>query len=353
MKRILCIVWLAMLAAPVAADVIERVLVKVNGDIITQTEFEKRQIAFLRQAGRQDVLNDDAALEVALREATPQLILNAVDELILSQRGRELGYALSDEQFNDVIANLKTQNEITTDGEFQQALAGENMTMAELRRSLERQMLISRVQQVEVFGNFSVTEEEQRAYYQAHLDEFTDPPTVTLREILLEVPDAAPAAGGQAAFNVAQDERAKERMEAVRARIEAGEDFAVVAGEVSEAASRANGGLVGPLNRDDLAPAFVDALSRLQPGELSGVMRTPRGYHLIRLETASVAQPKPFGDVQSSIAEKIFNGRRVQEVDKYLLRLRSQAIIDWKNDDLKAAYDQGLATQAAQTRPPS
>ena len=348
MKRVLWAVLLAALAVPVGADIIEQVLVKVNGDIITKIEFEKRQVAFLRQTGRQDVLEDDAALAQALAEVTPQIILNAVDELILSQRGRDLGFSLSDEAFADVVANLKEQNNIETEEQFNQALKSENMTLAELRRALERQMLISRVQQIEVFGNFSVTDEEERAYYEANLGEFSDPPTVTLREILIEVPDVTPVGSTQPMFNVGAEEQAKARIEQIQARITAGEDFGSVAGEISDAPSKANGGLVGPLLRDELAETFVAALESLEVGEMSDVMRTARGFHVIKLESATEALPKPFDEVRGTIAEKIFSERRVEEVDKYLNELRSQAIIEWKNDALKAAYEQGVANQARQ-----
>ncbi len=339
---------LALLAFPVEADILEMVLVKVNGDIITKTEFEKRQIAYLIQSGRQDVLNDDARLATVLAEVTPQIILNIVDELIFSQRGRELGFALDDDAFEEIVVNLKEQNDIENDEQFAEALVAQNMTMAELRLALERQMLISRVQQVEVFGRFSVTDEEERAYYEANLGEFSDPPTVTLREILAEVPDGTSDGSTQPMFNVGLEEQAKARIDEIQARIAGGEEFASVAGDVSDAPSRANGGLVGPLLRDELASTFIEALQALEVGEVSDVVRTTRGYHLIKLESATLAVPKPFDDVRGTIAEKIFSDRRVEEVNKYLGELRAQAIFDWKNDELKAAYERGLESQARQ-----
>ena len=112
-------------------------------------------------------------------------MVDAVDEMLIVQRGKELGYKLSDEQFKSVVDNIKKENKIETDEQFQAALKQENMTMADLRRNLERSMIVQRVQQNEVLGKIGVTDDEARTYYDSHLDEFTTPPTVTLREILV------------------------------------------------------------------------------------------------------------------------------------------------------------------------
>src|SRR4029434_1733812 len=144
---------------PARAEIIEQVLVKVNGDIITKTELEQRQIAVLRQ--RPECANaspENEELKKAIAEITPELILAAVDELLLIQRGHELGYTLGDEQFKNIVENIKKENKIETEEQFQAALKQENLTMPELRKSLEKQMLVSRVQQNEVMGKIAVTE---------------------------------------------------------------------------------------------------------------------------------------------------------------------------------------------------
>ncbi|MGH8722842.1 MAG: SurA N-terminal domain-containing protein, partial [Burkholderiales bacterium] len=143
--------------------------VKVNGDIVTKTDFEQRQIAMLRQRPElANVTPDSPELKKAIAEITPELILNAVDELLLVQRGRELGYTLGDEQFTSIIESIKKENKIESEEQFQAALEQEGLTLAELRRSLERQMIVSRVQQNEVMGKIAVTEDEATKYYAAH-----------------------------------------------------------------------------------------------------------------------------------------------------------------------------------------
>src|SRR5204863_7447701 len=131
----------------------------------TKTDLETRQVQEIRQRGKQIDLNTEqgnAELRKAIAEVTPTLLVSVVDEMLVVQRGRELGYKLSEEQFKRVLDNLKTQNKIETDEQLQAALKQENMTMTDLRRNMERQMLYSNVQQVEVFSRVAVTEEEAR-----------------------------------------------------------------------------------------------------------------------------------------------------------------------------------------------
>ena len=193
-----------------AGEIIEQVLVKVNGDIVTKTEFETRQVAALRQ--RPELANASETspeLRKAIAEVTPTLILEAVDELLLVQRGREMGLALGNQQFNQIVENIKKQNNLEDEARFQSALTQEGMTMAELRRNLERQMFVSQVQQRDVVEKISVTEEESRAYYAAHRQEFTTPSEITLREILIEVPVT------ERGINAAADDEAKEEAESL------------------------------------------------------------------------------------------------------------------------------------------
>src|SRR5688500_884486 len=224
------IVWAALMFVALAgataqADILEQVLVKVNGEIITKTELEQRQIAALRQRDPNFRPENDQALQKALSEVTPGIIVDAVDEMLMVQRGKELGYTMTTERFNSIVENIKKENKIETDEALQAALKQENMTMADLRRQLERTMLVQQVQQTEILQKLQVTETELKAYYEAHKQEFTTTPQITLREITINVPTTAQG------INVAQDDAAKAKAEEVRVKIVAGEPFARLAAD--------------------------------------------------------------------------------------------------------------------------
>jgi parvulin-like peptidyl-prolyl isomerase len=337
-------VMLLMLVSllPARAEILEQVLVKVTGDIITKTEFEQRQVSVLRQ--RPELANatpDNAALRKAVAEVTPELILSAVDELLIMQRGRELGYTLGDEQFTKILDNIKKENKIENDEQFQAALKQEGLTMAELRKNLERQMLMSRVQETEVMGKIAVTEAEARAYYGKHDAQFTTPSQITLREILIEVPIT------DRGINAAQNDEARAKADAVRKRLLGGEPFARLAADLSDAPSKANGGLIGPLSRTELAAPLQKLLTSMKVGDITDVINTSRGYQILKLESRTDEKVKSFDDARNEISEKVADEKRRGELQKYLEKLRGQAIIQWKNDELKKAYEQALADRKA------
>ena len=329
-------------AAAQGTIILEQVLVKVNGEIITKTDLEARQIAALRQRNPNLRPNNDAELQQALNEVTPSVILDAVDELLMVQRGKELGYTMSPDRFNSILENIKKENKIETDEQLQAALKQEGMTMADLRRQLEKTMLVQQVQQSEIMQKLQVTDTELKAYYEAHKDEFGTTPSVTLREITINVPTTAQG------VNVGQDDAAKAKAEEVRAKIIAGEPFPRLAADYSDSGSKANGGLVGPLQKTDLSEELQKAIAGLKTGGVTPVLRTSRGYQIIKIENLQETTTKPFDEARNEIADKIANDKRGGEYQKFITRLRSDAIIDWKNDEIKKAYEVGLKQEEAE-----
>jgi peptidyl-prolyl cis-trans isomerase SurA len=192
MKCISTLILAVALAVPLRAQIIERVLVKVNGDIFTQTELEERQTAAIRaRMGvdfKPEMVNNSEELKKAVDEVTPQLLVEAIDELLLLQMGKEKGYHLSDDQFKAWLENLRKEQNLSDDQKFQAALKQEGMTIDDLRKNVEKQFLVGQVQRDEVGSKLSITEEEARQYYLMHKNDFAQQATVTLREILIEVP---------------------------------------------------------------------------------------------------------------------------------------------------------------------
>jgi parvulin-like peptidyl-prolyl isomerase len=332
----------ATAAAPAAAgkvEILEQILVKVNGDIITKTDLENRQVQALRQRAQQ--MSDDE-LKKAIAAITPEILVDAVDELLLLQRGKELGYKVTDEQFKRVLDNIRKENKLESDEQFNAALKQEGISLEQLRKNLEKQMVINQVQQVEVAGKVGISDSEAQAYYAEHKDEFTTPASITLRELLVSV-----KSDGQA-VNAAADEAAKAKAESLRTRALAGEPFAALVAEASDAPSKANGGLVGPLSAQELDPAVRKLIEGLKPGGVSEVFRTAGGYALLQLESSTPPVVKTFEAARDDIAQKVYESKRNAEFGRYLAKLRRDAIIDWKNEEMHKLW----LARTAETAPP-
>ena len=345
MKCISTLVLALALSIPVRAQIIERVLVKVNGDIITQTELEERQTAAIRARMGVDLkpetVNDSAELKKAVDDVTPQLLVDAIDELLLLQMGKEKGYHLSDDQFKAWLDNLRKEQNLGDDQKFAAALKQEGMTIDDLRKNVEKQFVVSNVQREEVGSKLSITEEEARQYYLTHREQFAEPATVTLREILIEVP--ASSQGGQSTISVARQDEAEGRAAALRTRVLAGEDFAKVAAEASGSPSK----LIGPINLAEVSVAVQELIAKMKPGEITPPLRTNRGVQILKLETIKPASTQPFESVRDLVADKVHEVRQQTEVRRFLARMRGQALIEWKNDELKKMYEKQVALDTA------
>jgi peptidyl-prolyl cis-trans isomerase SurA len=332
-----------------AHTIIQRILVKVNGQIFTETELEDMQIQALRDKNMQvnapQDLQNDAVLKQTLSELTPDLLVDAVDNLLLVQRAHELNIQFTDDMFKGAVENIKKQNNLDDDG-LKKAMSQMGLTMQQLRGQLEEAYLKQQVTQHEIGQHMTITEEEAHQYYQAHQSEFMNASTVMLRQIFVAVPTQTQ--GTQSVFNAATDEAAKTKIQAARERALKGEDFEKIVADVSESPTKdTDKGLIGPVNIADLDPSLRAVIEKMKPGDLSDAIRTARGYQLFKLESVTPASVKPFDVVRDDINQKIFQSRLDGETRKLLTTLRNQALIEWEDDGYRQMYEKRLSERLA------
>jgi parvulin-like peptidyl-prolyl isomerase len=207
--------------------------------------------------------------------------------------------------------------------------------------------MVTQVQRNEVVAKIAVNEEEARTFYEAHRTEFTTPSEMTLREILVEVPV------NDRGLNVAQDDEAKAKAEDLHKRLLSGEPFPRLAAEFSASPSKANGGLIGPFKSDELAPQLQELLNKLKVGEVAEVIRTQRGYQILKLESRTDTKIRTFDEARSQITDRVIETKRRAAVQKYLDGLREQATITWRNEELKKAYEYALAKRRQEAATPA
>jgi parvulin-like peptidyl-prolyl isomerase len=97
---------------------------------------------------------------------------------------------------------------------------------------------------------------------------------------------------------------------------------------------------------NDLSPDLQKLIEGMKVGDLSPVVRTSRGYQILKLDSSTATATMPFEQARQQISDRVVTGKRSEEFGKYLIKLRSQAIIEWKNDDVKKAFELGVAQQA-------
>src|SRR5262245_981419 len=128
-----CSLLVSLLAVQAPAEILERVVARVNGDIVTLSEFEQRQVAALQQARVAP-----EGVERFLRENNQRILQDAIDDLLLVQRGHELGLKVPSDYIDKLVDEIKRDNNISSDEQFQQQLRSEGLTLEELKRSVAR-----------------------------------------------------------------------------------------------------------------------------------------------------------------------------------------------------------------------
>ena len=98
--------------------------------------------------------------------------------------------------------------------------------------------------------------------------------------------------------------------------------------------------MIGPFESSEISEEIQELIGTLEVGDISDLRRTPQGYQLLKLEEQTDAVAQPFDEVRSQISNSVFNDRRLQEYQEYLDQLRDEAIIEWKSEDLRKAYEE-------------
>jgi peptidyl-prolyl cis-trans isomerase SurA len=298
---------LLLLAAPGGGELIERVIVKVNGDIVTLTDFTARQIA-AAQAAR--VTAD--RIEAFLRDNNARILQESIDDLLIVQHAADVGVRMRPEMIAEILENIKKENNIASDADLQEQLRREGMTLDDLKRNIERSVLTRQVLYRELDSKVTVTEADSRREYEARRAEYTKAASVRLQEILVPGDDASASA-------LARD---------LVARARAGEDFAELARAHSSAPTRAAGGDLGRIARGEMNPEIERAAFALGPGEVSEPLAVPGGYRILRVAERDEGSVTPFEEVQAEIQKRLTQARRAELYEGFLEGLRKTATID-------------------------
>jgi peptidyl-prolyl cis-trans isomerase SurA len=298
---------LALAAAPAGAETIERVVAKVNGQIITLSEFQSRQIA-AAQAARVDV----SGVSQFLRQNNARILQDAIDEILIMQKAEDAGIRAPSAWIDEAIEGIKKENNITSDEQMQEALAREGLTLAELRANIERGVLRRIVMQRDVQPKIEANEADVRAEYERlKPTEFTKPATVTLQEIL-----------------ISEEKGGLQLAKEVQQKAAAGEDFQELARTYSTAPSRSNGGDIGQVAQGDLNPALAKMAFELPVGGISEPLPVEGGYRLIRVVAKTEGSVTPYEAVKDRVRDRVMMSRFDKAYDEYVAELRKNAVVE-------------------------
>lgn len=285
------------------------VVAKVSGEQIKKEEFNKTFTIFKAQYEQQfgtDVWEQEVDGRKFGDVAREKLLDMLIDEKLQMKKASELGIAVTDEEVNIEIENAKKY--FDTEDKFNEFLKGQSMDLDYFKQSVKKEITINKIVE-KLTDKVAVTDEEVKAYYDTHQDEFI---SVKASQILLDT---------------------KEEAEKMLQRAKAGENFNELAKQNSkDPSAKENSGELGYFRHGDMVEPFEKAAFAMKPGEISDVVQTDFGFHIIKLEDSKLDKLE---DVKEQLKGSMLSDKKSGEYEKLLEEMRKNAKIEKFTKNLK------------------
>ena len=344
--KLVRVLGLSVLGLPVigAAEIglVEEIIAKVNGDIITRGELDRSRKQI--EADLRERRMTGPQLQQAMDEASKHVLRDRIDQLLLQQKGKELNINL-DAEVTKYIADLQRRANIADPEKFQQYVREQTgMTFEDFKSETKNGMMTQRVVRQEVASRINVKKEELRKYYDEHKAEFVREERIFLREILVSTEgkdDAAVAAAEKKAKDLA-------------ARAARGEKFPELAQANSDAVTAQSGGEMPGFKKGELRTDIEELVWDKPKGFVTPPVKVPNGFLILKVDEHQKAGQADFEEVENEIMDKVFTPRMQPAVREYLTKLREQAFLEIKPgylDSGAAAGKDTTWTDPAQLKP--
>ena len=305
----LTIVQLAALALSLsAAKIVDRIIARVNNEIVTQRQFEREKQQIRAELAQH---YSGAELDAQVRQQSENLLRDLIDQSLMVEKAKDLDINVDTDvvkRLDEIRQNLK----LATIQDLEKEVEAQGLVWEDFQDNIRRKLLMREVIGREV--RVTVTRDEARKYFQTHQQQFASPGGVHLAEILISNDKHKPEE---------VEQRAKEAL----AEVKAGQKWADLTKKYSDADTAKDGGDIGFFKDGTLAPAIDQAVKKLDVGETTDLIKTKDGYIIIKvLERFSPGVPK-FEDAEQRVDEALYNEKMQPALRQYLVTLRKESYI--------------------------
>lgn len=314
--------------APARVRTVDSIVAVVNDEVITQKELDERTEAIVRRIASQSQNGNLPPREQIQRQVLERMIV----ELAQLQLAKEMNIQIDDNMLDRAVARIAEQNRMSMQ-EFRNQLEKEGMSFAKFREEIRKEIIMQRVREREVDNKIQVSESEIDNF----LAEEASPGNVqqewNIAQILVRIPENA---------SPEQIEQRRQRAEQLMQQLKSGADFAKLAAASSDGDEALKGGELGWRNQDRLPQLFVDAVAKLQPGEVAPVVKSPNGFHILKLvgkRTPSIMRASGNAAAPTTITQT-----RVRHILIKVNQIVSSLEAQRKLVDLKQRLDNKAAT---------
>lgn len=295
----------------------DAIVAVVNEEIVTLYDVNHEAQPIIRENEKKQFLSD------ADRNRIRRLALDSViEKKLIDQKIKELNINISDDEIRMAIDDVKRQNGLDQEG-LEKALAAQGISYDLYRSQLKEQLERLRLVSMEVRSKIQVGETEVRAYYNDNQEKYREDDTFRARHIFFKI-----------SVKDSPDEIKRTTAKALEVLSEAknGKDFAELAKTYSEdPAARKDGGDLGSFKKGDMQPELERVILALKPGEISELVKSPMGLHIIKLDALITGKPKTFESVKKEIEETVYRNKSEERFKKWAKDLRGKANIELKD----------------------
>jgi peptidyl-prolyl cis-trans isomerase SurA len=313
---ILCLILFAILSL-YGQKVIEEIVAIVNDDIITLSQYKAEEETLYRMLSEQ-LKGDELAKQFASNKK--YLLDRMIDNLLLLQEAKKKDINVK-EQLKMMIEKLKKDNSIDSDEELIQAMSRQGVDFEVWKKQAEEYLLTQGVVYSELQSSIIVEDSEILNYYKLHPQEFTEPAEYKLRAIF-----------------ISSEGRTEAEIEAkkseVSQKLASGQDFASLAGSISEGPEKQNQGDLGRFKKGELEKSLEQAVENLKIGEVTPWLQVKGGWYVLKLEEKKESRLKSFEEAKSETEEKLFNQRRQEKYEEFMKKLREKSYIKILKSDI-------------------
>jgi parvulin-like peptidyl-prolyl isomerase len=305
------ILSLALFPLVVHAKVFDKVAAKINTEIVTLSSVEERADLLRQKYARSPVAIPEEEL---LKEALNMII----DEKLQLQEGKKLGFIVEEDSIDAAMQDIAQKNGLQ-EGQLEQMLEREGRSLISYRNHIRDQILVSKISRFEIGNRVKVSDKEINQYYRAHQKEFWEDGKVRARHILFIA-----ERGSSETNRKSKLQQAKKVLNELRK----GKDFAELAIEYSEDVSASDGGDVGFVVRGKMVREFEDAVFNLKPGQISDVVETEYGYHIIKVEEVVSGKTLSLKGAKERVYRILAMKKQEQGYDDWMRELKKAAFIE-------------------------
>ncbi|MDX2433937.1 MAG: SurA N-terminal domain-containing protein [Desulfobacterales bacterium] len=300
-------------------DYVDRVVAVVNDDVILQTELEKAGGEYFERIRMKAPAGE---VESAIEKARGEVLSSLIDNMIVKQKAAELGLTVEEAEIDNAIAQILSDNNATLE-EFRKELDKVNVSMQDYRDNLRNQILQSRLVGQQVRSRIVIVEEDIKEYYEKEYTQEKGESGYYILQIGFNWKNLVTLDG------VSQEE-AREKAEAIRARVLAGESFGELARSYSDFPSATDGGNLGLIKKDEMAAYMRDAILSMHPGDISPIIETGSTFQFFKLLSSregDLVVKAPYESVKDEIREILYRQEMEKDYKAWVENLREQAYI--------------------------